>query len=106
MLKSKVSVRGQTVIPQEIREKLGIRPNSELAWWVEGKTITLIPLPKDPIAASWGMFAGRGYTLEDFLRERAEERKQELGKDEATLAKMRPKSRRTAGNARKVRLRS
>jgi AbrB family looped-hinge helix DNA binding protein len=106
MLKSKVSIRGQTVIPQEIREKLGIKPNSEVAWWVEGKTITLIPLPENPVAASVGMFADRGYTLEDFLKERAEEREQELKRDEAARAKMRPGSRRPPGNAGKVRLRS
>lgn len=34
MKQSKVSVRGQTVIPQEIRDELGIKPESMVAWSV------------------------------------------------------------------------
>ena len=81
MLKSKVSVRGQTVIPQEIRERLGIEPNSEIAWWIEGGTVTVVPIPEDPVEASIGMFAGRGYTLDDFLKEREAERELDRQRD-------------------------
>lgn len=81
MLKSKVSVRGQTVIPQEIREMLGIKPQSELAWWAEGGVLTVVPIPEDPVEASIGMFAGRGYTLDDFLKQRAADRELDRQRD-------------------------
>jgi AbrB family looped-hinge helix DNA binding protein len=70
MLKSKVSVRGQTVIPQEIREKLGIKPNSEVAWWVRDGVVKMIPIPEDPIAATRGMLKGSGISTAQLLEER------------------------------------
>ena len=76
-----VSVRGQTVIPQEIREQLGIRPKSKLVWSAQDGVITVIPIPEDPIEASFGMLAGTGYTLEDFVAERRQERALERKQD-------------------------
>lgn len=70
MLRSKVSVRGQTVIPQEIREQLGIKPESEVAWWVRDGRVMMIPIPEDPIAASRGMLKGSGLSTEELLEER------------------------------------
>lgn len=70
MLKSKVSVRGQTVIPQEIRTQLGIEPHSEVAWVVRDGMAKMIPVPADPIAASRGMLRGSGITTEELLAER------------------------------------
>ena len=81
MKQSTVSVRGQTVIPQEIREKLGIKPKTKLVWSAENGVITVIPIPEDPIEASFGMLAGRGYTLDDFLEERRKERALEEKQD-------------------------
>jgi bifunctional DNA-binding transcriptional regulator/antitoxin component of YhaV-PrlF toxin-antitoxin module len=62
------------VIPQEIREQLGIKPNSRLAWSARDGVIVAIPMPDDPIEASLGMLAGKGYTFEDFIRDRQEDR--------------------------------
>lgn len=88
MLKSKVSVRGQTVIPQEIREKLGIEPNSEVAWWIEGGTVTVVPIPADPIAASRGMLAGSGFTYQDFMEQRAQDRELDRQREERLMKQM------------------
>jgi len=82
MRKSKVSVRGQTVIPQEIREQMGIKPRSELAWSASNGVIVVVPIPEDAIEASIGLLAGKGYTLDDFLRERGQERQQEREADQ------------------------
>lgn len=88
MKQTTVSVRGQTVIPQEIREQFRIKPKTKLAWSAHDGVITVIPIPEDPIEASFGMLAGRGYTLEDFLKERRQERalerKQDLRDDSLT----------------------
>jgi AbrB family looped-hinge helix DNA binding protein len=82
MKQSKVSVRGQTVIPQEIRERLGIKPNTRLAWFVRDGAATVIPVPDDPIRASLGMLKGSGFTFEDFIRERNRERELEREREE------------------------
>ena len=71
---STVSARGLTIIPVEIREQLGIRPHTKLVWSTRDGVIIVEPIPEDPIEASFGMLAGRGYTLEDFLEERQKER--------------------------------
>ncbi len=71
---STVSARGLTIIPVEIRDQLGIRPHTKLVWSTRNGVIIVVPIPEDPIEASFGMLAGRGYTLEDFLEERQKER--------------------------------
>jgi AbrB family looped-hinge helix DNA binding protein len=39
--KTKVSSQGRTVIPAEIREKLGIREGEEVEWTLEGDVIVV-----------------------------------------------------------------
>ncbi|MGB9717838.1 MAG: AbrB/MazE/SpoVT family DNA-binding domain-containing protein [Thermoproteota archaeon] len=39
--KTKVSSQGRTVIPAEIREKLGIREGEEVEWTLEGDAIVV-----------------------------------------------------------------
>jgi len=87
MQQSKVSIRGQTVIPHEIREELGIKPNMKLAWCVTDGAATVKPMPEDPIAASIGVLKGVGPTTEDLLEERrqdleSERRRHEPQKDD------------------------
>jgi AbrB family looped-hinge helix DNA binding protein len=75
-MQSKVSVRGQTVIPREIRKLLSITENSLLCWEVEDGVIKVYPVPADPVRASLGLLKGRG-SLGEFLEERAAERARE-----------------------------
>jgi AbrB family looped-hinge helix DNA binding protein len=83
-MKSKVSVRGQTVIPKEIREALGIKPNTKLYWKLQDGVATVRPLPDDPVAASIGILKGK-FSFEDFLRERNEERARERELEERDM---------------------
>ena len=76
-MKSKVSVRGQTVIPREIRKSLGITANSVLDWRVQDGVILVYAIPSDPVAASLGLLEGKG-TLQEYLEDRGEERRKEL----------------------------
>ena len=79
-MKATVTTRGQVSIPSKIRKQFKIEPESKIEWLIEGNTIKVIPLPKDPIAA----FKGRGkgiYSVSRLLKERKEERKKEDAKD-------------------------
>jgi AbrB family looped-hinge helix DNA binding protein len=73
---SKVSVRGQTVIPNEIRKAMGITRNSILHWQIRDGVIMVYPIPRDPVRASLGILQGKG-SLDEFLRERRQERAKE-----------------------------
>lgn len=79
-MKATVTTRGQVSIPSKIRKQFKIEPESKIEWLIEGNTIKVIPLPKDPVAA----FKGRGkgiYSASKLLKERKEERRREDEKD-------------------------
>lgn len=78
-MQSKVSVRGQTVIPSEIRKAMGITLNSTLHWEIQDGLIVVYPIPRDPVRASLGSLRGKG-SLEEFLQERRQERAKEQEK--------------------------
>ena len=59
-MKTKVSVRFQTVISTEMRKKFNITSKSQLEWIDGGKVMIVVPVPEDPIAMVRGMYKGRG----------------------------------------------
>lgn len=72
-----VSVRGQTVIPQRIREELNIVPSTRLKWTVQDGVIIVFPIPDDPVRAAIGILKGRGLSTDDLLAERRSQRERE-----------------------------
>jgi len=54
----KTSIKGQIVIPKEIREQLGITPGKKVLLRVVGKHAEIIPLPDDSIKAMRGIIKG------------------------------------------------
>ncbi len=76
-MQTTVSVRGQTVIPKEIRKSMNIVPQTKLKWQVKDNVIVVYPIPPDPIQAAVGIFKGRGPTTDDLLAERQHERRRE-----------------------------
>jgi len=52
------SVRGQIVIPKEVRKRLGITPGKRLLGKVDGDQVVITPLPDDPVDAFCGIFSG------------------------------------------------
>jgi AbrB family looped-hinge helix DNA binding protein len=76
-MKTTVSARGQTVVPQEIRERMGIVPQTRLEWQIREGVIVVYPIPPDPIQAAVGLLKGQGPTTDDLLAERQRERRRE-----------------------------
>jgi len=81
-MKTTVSSRGQTVVPQEIREQMGIVPQTRLEWQVREGVIIVYPVPPDPIQAAVGLFEGQGPTTDDLLAERHRERRREQDREQ------------------------
>ena len=76
-MRSTISRDWQTVIPQEVREALGIEPNSELEWAIRDGCVVVYPLPPNPIRVARGMFKEVGPSVEDLLTERMQDRESE-----------------------------
>jgi AbrB family looped-hinge helix DNA binding protein len=81
IMQSIVSVKGQTVIPKEVREALGIEPGSKIMWVIKDGEAEVFPVAKDPVRALRGVLKGYG-TFAEWLEERNEERARERKKDE------------------------
>lgn len=71
-MESTVTIRGQTAIPVAIRRRYRIEQHTKLEWMDDGHTITVLPVPPDPIKALKGRFKDT-----DLLRALLESRKQE-----------------------------
>jgi len=77
-LSSKVTSKGQIVIPKKIREKYGISPSTSIHWVEKEEGILMIPDSEDPIVAARGMLEGSGILkayLKDKMREKEKEEK-------------------------------
>ena len=73
---SKVTTKGQIVIPKKIREKYGIIPSTSIKWIEKKEGILMVPDTEDPIIAARGMLKGAG-VLKAYLKEKKKERKME-----------------------------
>jgi AbrB family looped-hinge helix DNA binding protein len=71
MYKTRVTRKGQTVVPASIRKKFNIGPKSRLVWSVKSNVIEVTPLPENPIEAL------RGFTEKRPLRQALLRRRQE-----------------------------
>jgi AbrB family looped-hinge helix DNA binding protein len=97
MKQTKVSVRGQTVIPHEIREQFDIKQNTRLAWSTRNGVIIVVPIPDDPVAASVGILKGSGFTFEDFMEERRRERELDRQREERLMKQVERAEKRRRG---------
>jgi bifunctional DNA-binding transcriptional regulator/antitoxin component of YhaV-PrlF toxin-antitoxin module len=70
---SSVTVRGQTAIPATIRKRFNIVAHTKLEWIDDGVTISVIPIPKNPVHSLRGKFRQKGL-MTALKRERHEER--------------------------------
>ena len=72
MLATKISSKGQIVVPKEVREKLKIRPGTFFNVHLEKDNIVLTPMKATPIEKLYGKFAGEKI-LDELEREHANE---------------------------------
>ncbi len=73
---SKATVKGQVIIPADLRKKFNIKKGTRIAVSEgAGNVILLKPLPDDPIEASRGMLKGKTSLTKALLKDRHEEAK-------------------------------
>jgi AbrB family looped-hinge helix DNA binding protein len=73
---SRVTSKGQVVIPKKIREKYGILPSSIIHWVEKEEGIFMRPAVDDPVVSARGMLKGSGI-LKAYLKEKQREKKKE-----------------------------
>ena len=73
MIQTRLSSKGQVVIPKSIRETLGLRAGTTFRVRLEERNIVLEPVQTSPIAALCGK-----YPETDFLSELEREHRQEV----------------------------
>ena len=89
---STISVKGQTVVPREVREALGIEAGTNLSWVVEDGVAHVRPLPADPIAAAIGALKHTNISTAALLEDRRKDRDKEEAETERQLTKWRSTS--------------
>ena len=72
MLATRISSKGQAVMPKEVRARLKIKPGSLFHVQVEKNNIILTPMRQRPIERLYGRFAGEKI-LDELERQHATE---------------------------------
>jgi len=75
-VKSKVTSKGQVVIPKIIREKYRIDTSTVINWIEKEQGILMVPVVDDPVLSARGMLKGSGL-LRAYLQEKHSERQME-----------------------------
>jgi len=68
-ISSKVTSKGQIVIPKKLREKCGIFQATAIRWIEKEEGFLMVPESEDPIMAARGRLQGSGL-LKPFLKEK------------------------------------
>ena len=75
-ISSKVTSKGQVVIPKRLRVKYGIRSSTAIRWVEKDQGILMVPESEDPIVEARGMLKGSGI-LKAYLKEKKLEKQRE-----------------------------
>jgi AbrB family looped-hinge helix DNA binding protein len=73
---SRVTSKGQIVIPKKLREKYAIAPSMRIRWISKEEGLLLVPEAEDAIKAARGMLPGSGL-LKAYMKEKALEKQKE-----------------------------
>lgn len=82
---SRVTGKGQIVVPVRLRRKYGIRRGTRVCFVDRGNEILFQPVTPEFIRGTYGMLRGEGSLTRELLRERAQER----AREEARIARLR-----------------
>ena len=74
---TKVSQKGQIVIPKKLREKYGIAVKGKVMVTEMDNHMVILPLPQDPVRGAKGMLKTKKPLAQIFERYKAEEEKLE-----------------------------
>jgi bifunctional DNA-binding transcriptional regulator/antitoxin component of YhaV-PrlF toxin-antitoxin module len=74
--KSRVTTKGQIVIPKKLREKYAIAPAMTIRWIPKEEGLLMVPEMDDTIKAARGMLKGSGL-LKTYLKEKQLEKRKE-----------------------------
>ena len=72
---SKVSARGQVVIPSKLRMALGISAGTPITFFEENRRLLLQPLTLEYVMKLRGLLKGKPSPLETMMEERKQEKK-------------------------------
>jgi AbrB family looped-hinge helix DNA binding protein len=75
-ISSRVTSKGQVVIPKKLREKYGIRSETAIRWIEKDQGILIVPESEDPIVAARGMLKGSG-VMKAYLEEKKRDKRRE-----------------------------
>ena len=76
---SRVTSKGQIVIPKKLREKYGIAPTMRIRWIPKEEGLLMVPETQDAIKAARGMLPGSGL-MKTYLKEKNLEKLREAKK--------------------------
>lgn len=74
---SKVTVKGQVLIPGDIRKRHHIEPGTEVRFVEYGNVICIAPVVADPVGAAWGMLPAEPSLADELLEERRRDKVRE-----------------------------
>lgn len=74
--KRRISEKGWVVIPQELREKYGLKKGSIVRFVDYGGVLSIVPVPRNPVKEAFGMFRGLRLT-QRLLEERKRDKEME-----------------------------
>lgn len=77
MTTATISKKGWVVIPKAYRQKYNLKPGDQVRILDYGNVLSIIPMPKNPIDALFGMLADGPSLTADLLAERQKEMERE-----------------------------
>ncbi|MGH7831298.1 MAG: AbrB/MazE/SpoVT family DNA-binding domain-containing protein [Candidatus Binatia bacterium] len=98
MDKSVVTVKGQVVIPSELRQKFGIRKGTQVYLYERHGEIIIKPITDEYIQKMAGMADTKGKLLKALMQGKAMEREGEEGRQPQSLTTKSAEDRKTIAN--------